>query len=236
MANRRPKLSVIEDFIELTKPRMTLSNVIVAAAAFAYGSHGPFNIGDFALLCVGLGLTVASGCALNNYFDRYIDSRMERTKLRALPAGRLRPAQALWWGAALFVLGAAVLMPLPPLAALSALAGFVSYVFVYTPLKPRTGLALFAGAFSGAMPPVVGYVAAGNGLDWVALILFAALYLWQIPHFLAISVYRYDEYTAAGVPLLVGAPGPRARRMARATFYASLIILLAFCVALILQR
>ena len=224
-------------YLEITKPRMVLVNVIVAAAAFIYGSHSAINWELFWYMAVGLTLVVASGCVFNNVHDRTIDARMERTKNRALPSGRVSPAAALALGGILLALGALVLWYTNLLALILALLGFVVYVFLYTPLKHRSAYALFVGAVAGAMPPLVGYAAAGQTIDTTAVMLFGALFLWQLPHFVAIAYYRFDEYKAAKVPLLIHhAPSERARRIARSVFYASLVILLLFCVGLILQR
>ncbi len=224
-------------YYNLTKPRMVYMNVIVAMAAFVFASHGGFDWHTFAAMAVGLAGVVASACAFNNYADRAMDAKMERTKQRALAAGQIAPAHALVFATALLVLGIYALHYANPYALGSALTGFIVYVFIYTPLKPRTPYALYAGAVAGAMPPVVGYAAAAHTVDTMALALFAILFLWQIPHFLAIARYRYDEYTSAGVPLLVARPESEAeRRRARTIFYLSLVVLVVVCGLLILQR
>ena len=228
---------MVSAYLNLTKPRMVVMNVAVAAAAFVFGSPATLNWQTFGFMVLGLGGIVAAACVFNNYADRHLDAKMERTKNRALAAGTLPPARALVFGTVLLVAGVALLSQTNLVALGAALVGFVTYVFVYTPLKPRTGLALYPGAVAGATPPVVGYAAAAGTLDYYALALFAVLFLWQIPHFLAIARYRYHEYTAGGVPLLVKEPQTQAERArARKVFYISLVFLVLFCGALIAQR
>lgn len=228
---------MIKDYYRLTKPRMVYMNVLVAAAAFIFASHQTIDWQSFALLLAGLSCIVGSACVFNNYADRSMDARMERTKKRPLVAGSITSRQALFFGFMLLVAGVLLMLFLPPLALVSALLGFAVYVLIYTPLKPRTPYALYPGAVAGAMPPVVGYAAAAGTLDLFALAFFLLLFLWQIPHFLAIARFRYEEYTAAGVPLLVGRPRSEAeRRAARTAFHLSLFFLLAVCLVWILQR
>lgn len=228
---------MIAAYFSLTKPRMVLGNVIVAAAAFIFGSPATIDWEAFALMAAGLSLVIGAGCVLNNYYDRNIDARMERTKGRVLAMGRIDAYHALAFGAALLVLGAVLLAQINQPALWTALFAAAAYVLAYTPMKHKSGYALYVGAIAGAMPPVIGYVAATGALDWTAGALFALLYLWQLPHFMAIAIYRFDEYAAAGVPLLVRGPhSAAARKRARLAFYASLVILLLFCVGLIVQR
>ena len=228
---------VIQTYLNLTKPRMVVMNVAVAAAVFVFASPAIFNWQVFGLMVAGLAGVVAAACVFNNYADRHLDAKMERTKNRALAAGSVNPGHALLFGTALLVVGVTLLLGTPPLALGSALLGFFVYVFLYTPLKPRTGYALYVGAVAGATPPLVGYAAGAGTLDLMALALFAVLFLWQIPHFMAIARYRYDEYAAGGVPLLAARPESEAeKQQARKIFYVSLVVLVLFCVALILQR
>ena len=230
---------MIRPYYELTKPGIIYGNALAAAAGFFFASASiPVDWALFAAMFVGLSSVIASACVFNNIADRYFDARMERTKSRALVSGRVSPGSALVFGLALGVLGAAVLwFYTTPLAFGTALLGFAVYVFWYTPLKPKSAAALFVGAIAGATPPLVGYTAVTGTLDLYALMLFAVLYVWQIPHFLAIAVYRYEEYAAAGVPLYIKkAPSAVARRRARLAFYSSLVFLLLFCLTLIVQR
>jgi heme o synthase len=228
----------IRDYYDLTKPGIVYGNAITVVAGFFLASRNlPINWQLLLFTVLGLSCVVASACVFNNYFDRNIDAKMERTKKRAFAAGTISPVGALLFGALLFVFGVFLLWFVNLLALGWAMLGFVVYVFVYTPLKHKTGLAVFVGAIAGATPPVVGYTAVGNMFDMWALALFVFLFVWQLPHFLAIATYRYDEYAAAGIPLLVKKPkDEQTKKIARKIFLYSLVVLLLVCVALILQR
>jgi protoheme IX farnesyltransferase len=229
---------MIKTYYELAKPGIIYGNALPALAAFIFASSGPINWILLIATLVGLSLIIGSGCVFNNYADREIDARMERTKGRAFPAQHVSLKGALIYGVILGVVGILILFFLTtPLALGAAIVGFVVYVGIYTPLKPRSPYALFVGAIAGAVPPVVGYSAVTNTLDIYAVLLFAVLYLWQIPHFLAIATYRYSEYKAAGVPLFITSePSDTAKQRARKIFLYSLVVLVVFCGALIFQR
>ncbi len=220
-------------YYELAKPRMVYANVLVAAAAFVYASHGAI---DWTLGCIvlaGLGCVIASGCVFNNYYDRGIDAKMERTRTRAMVVGALPGSHAIGMGAVLLAAGVA-LLAMTPLALAAALMGWVCYVLLYTPFKHRSPHALFVGALAGATPPVVGYAAVAGTLDATALALFAFLFVWQLPHFVAISIYRGEEYARAGVPMYFKSPHTAAQKKgARRVFLASLVVLLAWCALLV---
>lgn len=225
------------DLLSITKPRMALANALVGAAAFVFGSPALFDWGAFAYMFAGLYLVIASACAFNNWYDRGIDARMERTKNRALPAGRVSPARALVLSAFLLGAGAALLFYTNYLALGAGLLGWLVYSLLYTPLKHVHSSALYVGAVAGALPPVSGYAAAAGALDVAAFGLFIFMFLWQIPHFIAIAIYSFDEYAAAGVPLILRQPpAPRTRRVAKIVFYLSLVVLAVFCLVLMLQR
>lgn len=227
---------MINDYLRLSKPGIVRGNVIVAAACYVFAMDA-FDLVEFGALAVGLGLVIAGACALNNYYDRDIDARMERTKHRPVPSGRIGATGALLFGAVTALAGFAFLSYDGWLAVAGALAGFLLYVFAYTPMKHWSAQALYVGALAGATPTLVGYAAAAHALDAAAWGLFAFLFVWQLPHFGAIAIYRYDEYAAAGVPLLVTHPPSESRkRAARKAFYASLVVLLVFCGALMLHR
>ena len=224
----------LRTYYELAKPRMVYANVLVAAAAFIYASHGAANWTLGVLALAGLGLVIASACTFNNYFDREMDAKMERTRCRALPSGTLPERHALMLGAGLLGAGIALLYMTTLAAFLVALAGWVTYVLLYTPLKPRSPHALFVGALAGAVPPVVGYAAVAGTLDTTALALFLFLFLWQLPHFVAISIYRGEEYAQAGVPMYFRGPHTAGQKKgARRVFLASLVVLLVWCVLLV---
>lgn len=221
-------------YYELAKPRMVYANVVVAAAALYYASHGAPDMHALAACLGGLGLVIASGCVFNNYYDRGIDAAMERTRCRALPSGVVPTRHALAWGSLLFVAGV-LLLSLTSVAALGAgLVGWLFYVVFYTPLKHHSPHALFVGAIAGATPPVVGYAAITGTIDTTALVLFALMFAWQLPHFVAISIYRGEEYAAAGVPMYMRGPfSAERKRQAKAVFRFSLVVLLAGCAVLV---
>lgn len=220
------------------KPGIIYGNALTCIAGFFLASQGSINILLLLFTVVGLSCIIASACVSNNYIDRNIDALMERTKDRALAAGHIAPTRALLFAGIVGILGVSVLYFFTNLLALCiALLGFIVYVFFYSPLKHRTGYALFVGAVAGATPVLVGYTAVLGVLDRTALWLFLFLFVWQVPHFLAIAVYRYDEYAAARVPLLMRGPfTARQRSLARAIFFLSLVVLLVWSVAVILLR
>ncbi len=197
-AGRRPV-----DFLVLTKPRVVLMVLVTAAVGFYLGSPGPPDLLRLLHTLLGTGLAAAGTIALNQYLERDGDALMERTRLRPLPAGRLDPTEALAFGVGITAGGLvylALMVDAPSALVTAVTAG--SYLFLYTPLKRRSTLCTFAGAVSGALPPVIGWVAARGTFGAGAWILFAILFLWQIPHSLAIArVYR-EDYARAGICLL----------------------------------
>ncbi len=192
------------DYVELTKPRVGLL-VLFTVAAGAMLAAGGFP--DPALLfhaVLGTALVVGGASALNQLLERRTDSLMQRTENRPLPVGRLQPLEVAAFGATLGIFGVAYLaVTLPnPLAAILAGVAFVSYVFVYTPLKRLTTLNTLIGAVPGALPPLIGWSAVTGSLDARAGVLFLIVYLWQVPHFLAIAWIYRDEYARAGMQML----------------------------------
>src|SRR3989344_9679988 len=159
---------MIRAYYDLTKPRLVLMNVLVAAAVFIFASPAVIDWEAFAVMVSGLTLVVASACVFNNIADRTLDAHMERTKKRALVTGEILPLRALIFGGVLIICGVLLFKLVHPLALVFALTGFVTYVFVYTPLKPRTGYSLFVGAVAGAVPTLVGYAAAAHTIDTIA--------------------------------------------------------------------
>jgi len=191
------------DYLELTKPRVTLMVVITMAFGFYIGSRGAM---DWMLLLHALlgTLLVAGGTsALNQYWERDLDAKMQRTKNRPLPAGRLQPRDALIFGVIISLAGLVhLLVMVNALTALLAAATLVSYVFLYTPLKQKNSLSTIVGAVPGALPPLGGWTAARNDLSIEGWILFAILFIWQLPHFLAIAWIYREDYLRGGFPML----------------------------------
>jgi protoheme IX farnesyltransferase len=191
------------DYAELTKPRITLLVVLMTLVGFVLASPGGVALQELAAALLGTGLVAAGSSVLNMLLERDVDARMHRTRTRPLPAGRLRPAEALGFGLALSSAGLLALFWLSgPLAAAVALATWASYLFVYTPLKRRTSLSTIVGAVPGALPPVIGWAAGRGALEPGAFLLFAILFLWQIPHFLAIAWIYREDYERGGLPML----------------------------------
>ncbi len=191
------------DYITLTKPRLNSLAIVTALAGFYLGGNGPLH---WALLLWSLlGTTaVAGGCGtLNQWLEAEADSQMTRTRKRPLPSGRLKKEQAFWFGMGLSVMGVAVLFFfVNDLAAFLGVAALVSYIVFYTPLKKITSLCTVVGAVPGAIPPLMGWAAAQNHIGPGGWTLFAILFLWQMPHFLAIGWMYRDDYARAGFPML----------------------------------
>lgn len=198
----------LRPWLELSKPGITRL-VLVTAAFGAVLAPGQLSPAEWLALLAGTSLVVAAANALNQVAEVEPDRQMRRTAQRPLPTGRLQPRAASHaaWGAA-FV-GSGLLLWLEPASALLAALAFGSYVWAYTPLKPRTPHALYVGAVPGAIPPLIGYAAATRGsLDALAWSLFALMLVWQLPHFLAIAIFRRDEYERAGFRVF-GVAGPQ---------------------------
>jgi protoheme IX farnesyltransferase len=191
------------DWLELTKPRITLLVVFTALVGFVAAGPAPRWSALLVAALAGTGLVAAGASTLNQVLERATDALMNRTRNRPIPAGRIRPAEATLFGALLTGAGIALLAALcGPLAAIVALATWASYLFLYTPLKRRTHLATLVGAVPGALPPVIGWAAASGRLEPGAFILFAIVFLWQIPHFLAIAWLYRDDYERGGLQVL----------------------------------
>lgn len=187
----------------LMKPGIIFGNLITVAAGFLLASRGKIDFGLFFATLLGLGLIIASACVFNNYIDRYRDQKMERTKKRALASGLISENRAILFAIALAILGNGILFHYTNLlTVIVAAIGFLVYVIIYSLWKSKTIYGTAIGSIAGAIPPVVGYCAVSNHFDLGALLLFALLVLWQMPHFFSIALYRLEDYTAAEMPLL----------------------------------
>lgn len=190
------------DYAELTKPRITSLVLVTAAVGYAVGAVGPFSFVRFFVFIAGTALLCGGASALNQFAERDADARMLRTQRRPLPAGRLRPEEAMAFGLALSAAGLAFLVFVNPLTLALGAASLSTYVLVYTPLKRVTSLATVVGAVPGALPPLMGWAAAQGSIGSAGLGLFAILFLWQLPHFLAIGWLYRDDYARGGFPML----------------------------------
>jgi protoheme IX farnesyltransferase len=190
-------------YVELTKPRITFLIVLTSAAGFCLGAKGGLDYIRFAHAMLGIALLSSGIATLNQYIERELDGRMRRTATRPLPTGKLAPFEALIWGVSLTLIAEIYLALLVnPLTALFGLTVIAGYLFMYTPLKTRTTLSTVVGAFPGAMPPLMGWTAASNEVTTGAWVLFAILFLWQFPHFLAIAWMYREDYGRAGIRML----------------------------------
>lgn len=199
----RARARVAGDLLALTKPRVVLMVLITTVVGYYVGLTGGAEYGRMLALLIGTALAAGGTLALNQYWERDVDALMARTRTRPLPEGRLLPLEALLFGAALTVIGLGVLaIGAGWLAAAVVAATFVLYVFAYTPLKVRTAFCTLVGAVPGALPPVAGWAAARDDVGLGAWVLFGILFLWQLPHTLAIAQLYREDYARAGVQLL----------------------------------
>jgi protoheme IX farnesyltransferase len=221
--------STAGDLLALTKPRLS-SLVLATTAGGMWLAPGGMSAPRALLTLFSVAAIIGAANALNCYLERDVDRFMKRTRNRPLPSGRMEPQVALWFSLSL----AAVALPGIALgsnlltAGLAALA-FGTYVLLYTPLKARSDLAMFVGAIPGALPPLMGWTAVTNSLDLPGLVLFGVLFAWQIPHFLAIALYRRDEYLAAGLKSL---PLVRGEAVSRIQIVAHVAVLIPVTVLL----
>ena len=189
-------------FLELTKPRITTLVLVTTAVGYAVGAGSGLDPTAFLALLAGTAMVAGGASALNQYAEREADARMERTRRRPLPSGRVTPGEALAFGLAASAAGVFLLATINALAAGLGAAALASYVLLYTPLKRVTSLCTVVGAVPGAIPPLMGWAAARGSLSAGAWALFAVLFLWQLPHFLAIGWMYREDYARGGFPML----------------------------------
>jgi protoheme IX farnesyltransferase len=203
------KINIFREYYILTKPGIIYGNALTAAAGFFVAAQGHVDFVLFIEMLLGVSLIIGSACVFNNYIDRDIDAQMERTKSRALVRGTISLHNAINFGILLGLIGSVLLYLVNILTLVVALIGIMFvYVVVYSMWCKRNTLhATTVGAISGAIPPVVGYVAVTNSIDLGALILFLILFTWQMPHALAIAIRRFDDYKKAGIPVMPVALG-----------------------------
>jgi protoheme IX farnesyltransferase len=194
----------LADYLQLTRPRLSAMALLTVATGALLASGGTPDWRIVTHVLVGTALVAAGASAVNQLLERKTDARMQRTLDRPLPAGRLQPDEVLFFGFASALGGVVYLaLTLPqPLAAAVAALTFLTYAFLYTPLKRRTPLNTLVGAIAGALPPVIGWTAVRGSVSAEVGVLFVVLFLWQVPHFLAIAwIYRAD-YRRAGLCML----------------------------------
>jgi heme o synthase len=202
----RPRLTTrerVSAYVELTKPRITFLIVLTSAAGFGLASRRGVDYVALLSALFGIALLSSGIATLNQYAERDLDGMMRRTAGRPLPTGKVAPWEALAFGAGLTILAEIYLLVLVnPLSALLGLTVIAGYLFGYTPLKTRSSLSTVVGAFPGAVPPLIGWTAATGTLSIEAWVLFAILFLWQFPHFLAIAWMYREDYGRAGILML----------------------------------
>jgi len=191
------------DYVTLTKPRLNFLVLLTTAAAYSLGAGPDARLMDLLHTLLGTFLVAGGAAALNQVWERKTDRLMRRTQQRPLADHRLNATQGTMFGVLLTIIGASELAYfINPLSSIVALLTTASYIFFYTPLKLRTSLSTIAGALPGALPAVIGWAAATNTLSIEAWVLFGIVFMWQMPHFLAIAWMYRDEYARAGMPLL----------------------------------
>ena len=195
--------SKLQDYYILTKPEVNLLILMTTSTGYYLASRGPIRIGGLLNTLIGT-LLVASGTAtLNQWLERVWDGQMRRTASRPLPSGRLSAREAFWFGMLLSIAGGLYLaVAVNGLSALLAVSTLLSYLLVYTPLKRKTPLCTLLGAVPGAMPTLIGWAGAAATINRNAWFLFAILFFWQFPHFLAIALMYREDYARAGYRML----------------------------------
>jgi protoheme IX farnesyltransferase len=208
---RTATVGKLSDYLELTKPRIAVLALFTVTVGYSLGSQGNWHLVPLVHALCGIALVAAGSSALNAWLERNTDALMERTATRPLPDGRLQPREVLAFGLVTGIVGCLYLLVTTNwLTAALASATLLIYAALYTPLKRTTSYCTVVGAVAGALPPVLGWTAAGGTLDAGALALFAIMFLWQFPHFVAIAWLYREDYARAGLKMLpAAATSPR---------------------------
>lgn len=219
-------LALLKQYLNLAKPGIVFGNLISVTGGFFLASRGDANLALFLATALGVSLVIASGCVFNNYIDRDIDQKMERTRNRVLAQGLVSPAHAIVYACVLGVAGVALLYAATnTLAVMLVLMGFVVYVGLYSLwLKRGSVYGTLVGSLSGAAPPVVGYCAVSNEFDAGAAILLLIFSLWQMPHSYAIAIFRFNDYQAANIPVLPVIKGISAAKRQIVLYIAAFVV------------
>lgn len=219
-------LALLKQYLNLAKPGIVFGNLISVTGGFFLASRGDANLALYLATALGVSLVIASGCVFNNYIDRDIDQKMERTRNRVLAQGLVSPVHAIVYACVLGVAGVALLYAATnTLAVMLVLMGFVVYVGLYSLwLKRGSVYGTLVGSLSGAAPPVVGYCAVSNEFDAGAAILLLIFSLWQMPHSYAIAIFRFNDYQAANIPVLPVIKGISAAKRQIVLYIAAFVV------------
>jgi protoheme IX farnesyltransferase len=218
----------IRDVTELIKARLTLLVLLTTAVGFYLGAEGPINWTALLHTVLGTAAAAAGAAALNQWWEHKLDAMMQRTRSRPVPAGRMRPTEAIVIGGVLSIFGVIYLALIcNVLSAALAAVTIVVYVFGYTPLKLVSTFNTALGAVPGALPPVIGWAAARGTLDAGAWILFAILFFWQLPHFFAIAWMYRDDYARAGFQMISSDDATGARSASQSVFFCMILFVVA---------
>lgn len=218
------KQLAIAPYIELTKPRITYLVLVTATLGYYLGGEGA-RLRELLFFLIGIGMVTSGSSTLNNYLEREVDKKMELTKNRPIPSGRLEPDAALSFGIFLTLTGLFILCLFSNLLTsfLCLLAAFL-YILVYTPLKKVSWINTTMGAIPGAIPPLAGWTAATNQIEWGGITLFLILFLWQHPHFYAIAWMYKEDYKNAGFKMLSSVDSTGKHLFFQAVFFSILLI------------
>ncbi len=216
------------DFAELFKARLTLLVLLTTAAGFYLGAESPINYAALFHVVFGTAAAAAGAAALNQWWERKLDALMRRTRTRPVPAGRMRPVEALTLGAVLSIFGVGYLaVACNALSAALAALTIVIYIFGYTPLKRASTANTLVGAIPGAIPPIIGWAAARGSIEAGAWSLFAILLLWQLPHFFAIAWMYREDYARAGFRMISSDDRSGERSASQSVFFCILLLVIA---------
>ncbi len=218
----------VRDLIELVKARLTLLVLLTTAVGFYLGAEGPVNWTALLQTVLGTAAAAAGAAALNQWWERRLDALMHRTQSRPVPAGRMRPLEALAIGTALSIFGVTYLaFVCNALSAALAAITIIIYIFAYTPLKLVSTFNTALGAVPGALPPMIGWAAARGTLNAGAWMLFAILFFWQLPHFFAIAWMYRDDYARAGFQMISSDDPTGERSASQSVFFCMLLLIIA---------
>jgi protoheme IX farnesyltransferase len=225
---RSSRSGLIRDLVELVKARLTLLVLVTTAVGFYLGAEGPVNFAALLHTVFGTAAAAAGAAALNQWWEHNLDALMQRTRSRPVPAGRMRPRDAVILGSALSIFGVAYLaFVCNALSAALAAITIIIYIFAYTPLKRVSTFNTALGAVPGALPPMIGWAAARGTLNAGAWMLFAILFFWQLPHFFAIAWMYRDDYARAGFQMISSDDRTGERSASQSVFFCMLLFIVA---------